>query len=463
MSSAQSAPLPPLFKGHWFYGHLHDRIERPLGLFTELRDFSPVAELKLLVFPAYAITHPEGIRHVLVDGANKYKKGRAFHPLKPLLGGGLFIAEGAPWKKNRRLMQPSFHRERIARLAATMVDATAKRMDRWEGAVRTGSALDMHGEMMELTMSVVARCLFSSDVADAANELHEVMNFLSVEMHDRSRSMNPLKTVLPTESNRQFKKAVAALDRVIYGFIAERRARPEQAEDLLDMLIAARDEATGETLSDVELRDEMITMFLAGHETSANALAWAFHLLATHPEVAARARAEIAEHLGTRTPGSADLPKLKYLARVLEESLRLYPPGWIQARETIEEDVVMGYRLKKGRMVLLCNYVVQRDPRFWDHPDTFDPDRFLPERAQGRPRGATIPFGMGQRMCIGSNFAQMEAMLILTMALQRFELELATDMPVEPEALITLRPKGGVPMRLHSRLGTELAAPAMTG
>jgi cytochrome P450 len=314
-----------------------------------------------------------------------------------------------------------------------------------------GRPLPVFQEMMRLTLTVVVRALFSTDVRERTHAVGQA--FTTALEVTNERIISPLPYLpwlyrLPTRRNRAFQQAVSTLEGIVRGIISQRRAQRAgaKADDLLGMLMAASDSDTGDTFDDAQLRDEVMTLLLAGHETTATALAWTFHLLERHPEVEATLHAEVDAALGGRAPTVADLPRLRYVGCVFEEAMRLYPPIWAIPRVPLEEDVVDGYRIPKGDIVILVPYVTHRHPDFWPEPERFDPTRFLPENSKDRPRWAFLPFGGGQRQCIGNTFAMMEAQLILALVAQRYRLRGVPGMPVQPEPHVTLRPRGPLPM-----------------
>ncbi|MDQ3262983.1 MAG: cytochrome P450 [Myxococcota bacterium] len=451
MSSLQPTLRPaPLLPGHWIKGSIEERRQNPLAMMQRLAELGDVAQFRAYWVYVFQLSHPDALKHVLVDKAANYRKGVSFDALRPLLGNGLLTAEGELWMRNRRLAQPAFHRERLAKLVDMMVDATDRVLTRWDPAAATGAALDVAPDMMGLTMSVVARALFSADVTGDAAEVGAALTCALEETNRRLLSFNPIERFLPTQRNRDFARAMESMNAVVNRIIGERRAGQGPADDLLGMLMAAKDQDTGESMSDAQLRDEAMTLFLAGHETTAVALCWMWYLLSKHPEIQRRVRAEVAEVLGNRVPTSADLPRLKYLSRCWDETLRLYPPVWVTGRETLAEDEIMGFRVPARTVVSIPIYTLHHNPRFWDQPEVFDPDRFTPERSQGRPRHAYLPFGGGQRLCIGNNFAIMEAQVIAARVLQRFELAVPEGYTAHPEPLVTLRPQGGMPLILRA-------------
>ena len=450
-----SAPLPPMPPGHWLWGHLPERASNPLGLYLDSqRRLGDVVRYRMGYIHVEQLTHPEHVKHVLADASARYTKGTVFDKTRPLVGNGLLTAEGELWKRQRRLAQPAFHRERLAALGTRMTDTLSELLPAWERAADGGTLLPVFPELMRLTLTVAVRALFGVDVAGHTAAVGEA--FTTALEVTNERIISPLPFLpwlyrLPTRSNRAFRRAVDTLEGIVRGLIAQRRAAGTQAEDLLGMLMAASDADTGDTFDDAQLRDEVMTLLLAGHETTATALAWTFHLLARHPEVEATLHAEVDAALGGRMPTVADLPRLRYVGCVFAEALRLYPPIWAIPRVPREDDVVDGFRIPKGDIVILVPYVTHRHPDFWPEPERFEPTRFLPENSKDRPRWAYLPFGGGQRQCIGNHFAMMEAQLLLTWVAQRFRLREVPGVPVVPEPLVSLRPKGPMPMRVERR------------
>jgi cytochrome P450 len=320
---------------------------------------------------------------------------------------------------------------------------------RWGARASSAEPLDVAAEMTRLTLAIVGRALFSTDVSGTADRMGQALTVALEETNYRILSLGlRAPDFLPTSRNRAFREALATLDTVVYDVIARRRAGETHGDDLLAMLMAAQDADTGERMTDTQLRDEAMTLFLAGHETTANALAWMWHLLGQHPEVEARARAEVDTVLAGRAPSAQDIPQLRYLTQVLEETLRLYPPAWIMARQPVKDDVLAGVHIPASPRVIVAisTWAIHRNPRLWPDPERFDPERFSPERSAGRPRLAFLPFGGGQRLCIGNAFAMMEGTLVAAAVLQRFRLRAVPGHTVEPEPLVTLRPRGGLPM-----------------
>jgi cytochrome P450 len=414
--------------------------------------YGDVARYRVAHMTMYQVSSPEGVGRILHDNHRNYSKDVAtFGTLKLFLGNGLFTSDGDFWRRQRRLMQPAFHRRRVAAFGGLMTDATLEMLDRWRPLADRGQPLDVGAEFSRLTMEVVTRALFSTSVEGDIGKIGRAIATLLDDVTFRFTFpfYPPLR--VPTPRNRRFLAARATLDEIVYGIISGRRRSPGEHDDLLALLMEARDEDTGEGMSDKQLRDEVITLFLAGHETTANALTWVSYLLSAHVDVARQLRAEVDEALEGRIPAASDLPDLPYTRKVVDETLRLYPPAWITNRRAIEDDTVCGYRIPADAMVSISPYVTHRDPGLWENPEGFDPDRFSPERAAGRPHYAYFPFGGGPRQCIGKGFALMEATLVLALLSQRCDMHLVPGRKVETEALATLRPRYGMWMRVRPR------------
>lgn len=435
---------PPRIKGVPFLGNLPDMARDPLELFTRAAREGDVVRLKI-VLPAYLLNDPRYIRYVLQEMRENYVKPERISILKPLVGDSLLTSEGDSWMRQRRLAQPAFHRQRLAALADLMTSATSDMLDRWERADYSGRPVDMSAEMMRLTLRIAGQTLFGVDLDGTAKDIGAALTVALTIVNARFNRPFVLPWFFRRE-NRRFRQALATLDGLVYAIIRERRASGDDRGDLLSMFMAARDADTGETMNDTQLRDEVMTMILAGHETTAVALTWALYLLDCHPEVADALRAKLTAEFEDRRPGIADLAKVPELGAVVQEALRLYPPAWVFARTPLADDVVGGYRIRAGSIVFISPWVTHRDARFWGpEPDRFAPLRFLGEYR----REAFIPFASGPRQCIGNNFALMEMQLVLAMLVRRFKVRLVPGHRVEPEPLLTLRPKGGMPMTLE--------------
>ncbi|MCI0579802.1 MAG: cytochrome P450 [Chloroflexi bacterium] len=418
--------FPPGPAGHPLLGVMRDFQRDPLGYMSQLvGQYGDLVRYRFLPgWYGYIVSHPDHVKYVLQDNNRNYSK--QVHPMKflqLLVGEGLLTSEGEFWRQQRRLAQPAFHRQRLAALGEMMTGTTQAMLDRWQTV--EGRPLDVDREMMRLTLRVAARALFDVDVSDAADRVGRA--FTEASEYYAAHYVNPLSRTLvhlPTRPHRRFKAAVRTLDQVVQGIIQERRRSGEDRGDLLSMLLLARDADTGQGMSDRQVRDEVMTLLLAGHETTSNALTWTWYLLDRHPEAAEKLRAELAAVLGGRAPAMDDLPHLPTTRLVLEETLRLYPPAWGLMRLSEAADQIGGYDLPARTYVVISPYLTHRHPAFWPDPERFDPERFTPEQIAGRPRYAYIPFGGGPRQCIGNTFAMVEAQLVLATVAQLYRLRL---------------------------------------
>lgn len=423
----------------------------PLAMLMDTaRDFPEIAYINVAFQHVYIVTSAEIAHEVLVAQADKFWKGRLHRRMLTgrLLGNGLILSEGEQWQRQRRLMQPTFHARRIEKFAATMVEYTRKRIAGW----KPGEIVDVDGEMSKLALEIVCKTLF--DVAihdDGAAHVREAMETIQTAVADSFASAAaPIPHWLPTPQNLKINRAIKTLDGILNRFIAERRESGEDRGDLLSMLIFAQDE-DGSRMSNRQVRDEAMTLFIAGHETTAKMLTWAWCLLAQHPEAEAKLHAEVDAVCGDQAPTLAALRKLEYTEMVVKETLRLYPTAWLIARQTLEPVTLGGLRLPKGAALFLSPYTVHRDPRYFDAPDEFRPERFAPEAAKPILRQAYIPFSTGPRICIGNSFAQMEAQVILATLAQRCRLRLAPGQRLEVRAAGTLLPRYGMRMEVLAR------------
>ncbi|MGB8506817.1 MAG: cytochrome P450 [Pyrinomonadaceae bacterium] len=423
----------------------------PLEFLTRLaRDYGDITHFKIGPNDFYFLNHPDLIRDVLVTNHDKFHKGRALQRAKRLLGEGLLTSEGEHYRRQRRLAQPAFHRARVASYGEAMTALADHNTARW----RDSQTLDISAEMTRLTLAIVGKTLFDADVESDADEvgeaLTEVMELFGYLMLPYAEILEKL----PLPAKRRFQRARARLDAIIYRIVDERRASGVDRGDLLSMLLLAEDaEGDGGGMSNEAVRDEAMTLFLAGHETTANALTWVWYLLAQNGEVEARLHAELDRVLEDgKTPTAEDLPRLAYTEMVVAESLRLYPPAWAVGRLAVKDYEVGGYHIPKGGLVLVSQYVMQRDARYFPEPERFDPERFRPAAKESRPQFAYFPFGGGPRRCIGESFAWMEATLLVATIARRWRMRLVPGHKVELSPRITLRPgKGGVLMTLEKR------------
>jgi cytochrome P450 len=415
----------------------------PLGFFTNLaRTYGDVVHVRLGVEHAFLLNNPQYIREVLVTSQHHFRKGRALERARRMLGDGLLTSESATHVRHRRLLQPAFHRDAVASYAGTMTECADRSSSRW----RHGDTVDLSQEMMRLTLAIVGKTLFGADVESHAPEVGAAMTAVMESFWMLMLPFGDLIERLPIPALRKSKAARATLDAIIYRMIADRRRSPG-GSDLLSMLLAARDEedgVDGKGLTDDQVRDEAMTIFLAGHETTANAMAWTWYLLARSPDVEVRLHQEVDRVLEGRLPEVADLPRMPFVEQVITESMRLYPPAWMIGRRAMREHPVGDFVLPVRALVLLSPYVTQRDARFFPEPDRFLPDRWTPEFKANLPPFAYFPFGGGSRRCIGEPFAWMELMLLVSTIARRWRFRLAGDHPAVPEPVMTLRLKRGL-------------------
>jgi cytochrome P450 len=416
----------------------------PLGMVLEgMRRSTALVWYRFGPFRAVMANRSEDIEHVLVKNHENYVKGRNYEPLKLTLGDGLVTSEGELWRSQRKLVQPAFHHRSLAGFADTMARASGDLLARWkiDSTVQT----DIHQEMMRLTFRIVGLTLFSTDVEGAADRIGAALGFMLRWTDDRAGAFVRWPLWLPTPGNLAYRRHKKVFDDLIFGLIRERRSKDQKdVGDLLDMLMAT-------DMPEQLVRDEALTLAVAGHETTANALSWTFYLLSKHPDIERRLFEEVRTVLGDRSPTLADLPQLEFTERVIKESMRLFPPVWGFERQAVAEDEIAGQRVGPSTFVMMIPYTLHRDPAYWDNPEGFDPDRFLPDREKERPRFAYIPFGGGPRVCIGNAFAMMEAKIILASIVAHHRLELVPGHRIVEDASITLRPKYGVQVALHPR------------
>jgi len=448
----------PRARGRLLTGNLRQAWDDPLALFTEgVREQGDLVRFRFAYLDYYLLNDATAAHRVLVENAKAYHKSPNYKGLKVILGQGLLTSEGEHWKRQRKLAQPAFHRDSLRGFVTSMVDATNDLSERWQREVLTSDApFDLHAEMMRLTFRIVGKTLLGADLEADARDFGESLNIGLKWSNEYVESIVKIPPWVPTPNNVRFRKAQRVIEGVIRRVVEERRlssssSTPETKHDLLGMLMSARDEASGDAMTDRQLMDELLTLTLAGHETTANALSFTFYLLSRHPDVARRLRAEIDEVLGARQPSLEDLSRMPYTKAVIEEAMRLYPPAWVVERISLEEDEVLGHRIPKNTIVAASPFAMHRNPRYFPNPEGFDPSRFLvPEGAcasGARPKLAYMPFGAGPRFCIGNAFAMMEMQLIVPMLLQKFRLDLMPGFQLKLDASVTLRPRTGIWMQ----------------
>ncbi len=434
--------LPPGPPGLPFVGHLTDFRHDPLGFLDKLaRDYGDIVFIEIAGKPVYIINKPEHIQELLINNAGRLQKALALEVLKPVFGQGLLTSEGDFHKQQRKLSAPAFARTKLTGYAQTMIDL-AENLNR---ELASHKRFDMHEAMMRLTLKIVAKTLFGSDVEKDSERVAQAIEDI---MAITDRILNPLGPVLnalPTPKTLRFHAAVKDLDEIIFRIIAQKKAEGIEGNDLLSTLMAVRDE-DGQPMSDKQLRDECLTIFLAGHETTANALSWTWYLLSQHPQVQQKLEEEWAQFANKEKLSPEDYPRLVYTKQVISESFRVYPPAWMISRQIMEDIPLGGYTIPKGVMIVMSQWAVHHNPKYWPAPYTFDPERFAPEHMDSRHKFTFFPFGGGVRQCIGDQFAWMEAVLLLATIGRKFRFSTVSSKPPRPQPLITLRPAGGLPM-----------------
>jgi cytochrome P450 len=434
--------LRPMQRGLPFVGNMLELLRDPLAFVLSLqREHGDVVPFKVAGKTIVQLSSPEHIKYVLQENHKNYgKQTVVWDALRDFLGEGLLTSEGDFWLRQRRIAQPAFHRQRVASFAPLFSELAAETIEKWP----RGKPFDVASEMMTLTLRIVGRALLSTDPVTEAGEIGKAVA-VTLAFPDR-RMKIPVRVPLsvPLPMHRKFIAARGVLDRIVYRIIAERRRTGEDRGDLLSMLMLAEDADTGERMNDEQLRNEVMTIFVAGHETTSSALSWAIYLLSKHPEVRRTMTREVRDVLGDRTPTLDDLAKLPYLKQVFNEAMRLYPPAWITGRHAVAADEIGGIKISAGTIVQVSPYVTHRHPAHWPNPEGFDPDRFAPELVKSRAQHAYIPFGAGPRLCIGNQFALMEAHVILAMIAQRATLDLVPGQTIVPAPSITLRPRDGI-------------------
>jgi cytochrome P450 len=443
---SQNKPIPKI-KGEFLLGNLHQMKANPFqALRNWQRDYGDLVSFRLATRHFYLISHPKLIEQSLVKQSDVFVK--MYDPKKPnglalVLGRGLLTSQGELWQRQRRLMQPVFQRSNVALLLPQIVDAGNHLLARWR-QLGDGAQVNLPDEMLRVTLEVITQTMFSTSVLDKVDRLAPALDTLL--RFAAKTVMNPLRLPLfvPTQANRQFKAAKTLLDGIIYEIIGQRRSQTESHNDLLEMLLNASDD-NGNKMSDRQIRDEVITIFTAGHETTANLLTWTLYLLARHPDVLTRLRRELDQLPQERIPTAEDLQQLVYTRAVLNESMRLYPPAGILMRKIARDTEIDGYSLKQGRLAIFSIYNIHHHPDFWPQPEQFDPERFLSDDSR---RFVFMPFGTGERVCIGNHFALLESQVLLGMILRHFDVQLLNTEEAEVEMAVTIKPKGGLPVKL---------------
>jgi cytochrome P450 len=425
-------------------------ITDPIHLLSSLQaSFADIVALRQGV--SYAVFHPDYVKRVLQDNYPNYEKGERYRAaLSPLMGNGLFLSEGPFWLRQRRLAQVAFQNVRTAAFDQPMLAHVARMLDAWAVNARSGQPVALRQELVDLTLRITLHIVFSRHADSQMPALIDAVQGVNQDVRFGTQFLPfHLPAWMPTPGRLRFNRSLRTIDEFVNGLVARRRSSPSPSADLVDLLLHARDDEIGEAMTDLQVRDELVTFLNAGHDTVTDAVLWTLVLLAQHPEAAGRVRQEIASTVGTAPLSFAALQGMPYLARVFHESLRLFPPAWGFARRAINGDTLGPYRIPAGALLVISPFVTHRAPQFWEQPEAFDPDRFLPERAAARPKFAYFPFGGGPRQCIGMGVAMMEAPLILASILQRFDVVLRSGTVVRPAPRISLRPEGTVWLNLR--------------
>ncbi len=449
------AKIPPGPRGHFLLGCLPEYARDTLGFMTRLaRQYGDAVRFRLGRMPCYLFSHPDQIEQVLRSKSQHFIKDRPLQISTSVFGHGLLTSEGELWRRQRRLIQPAFLAQQVRGYAPVMVEAATRMLATW----RDGQVRDVHADLMRVTLDVVARCLLGADLADRAEGLVAAVGVLSDHFLN-PLFWSPILRWLPAPSNLRFRRAVRLLDGIAFDLIRRGRAGELEPGSLLARLLEAQRQ-DGDRLTDRQLRDELVTLLLAGHETTALALSYTFFLLARHPEAEARLVAELDQVLGDRQPTVEDLPRLRYAEWVVKESMRLYPPAWGLGREAVADCEIGGYHVPRGTQVLTIQWVVHRDPRWYEEPEAFRPERWADDLERRLPRCAYFPFGDGPRICVGQQFALVEAVLVLATVARRYRLRSVSDEPLDLVASITMRPRHGITMRVQEREGPGLTRSA---
>jgi cytochrome P450 len=453
-SSAALRGVPPGPSSWPLLGNLPDmRAAGDMAAYLDRlwRTHGDTFRFKLLGTNAVVITHPEALKQVLSTRRDRYIKGSVYDGVRHLLGNGLVTLEGDAWKARRTLAQPAFHRQSLAKLTAIMAQSGARSLDNLCARAGNGPIeIDVHREMVKLTLDVVLATLLGGDLLRSTDISYEVLG-AALELMSESANGLPLPAWFPTPRNIRFRRVLRELDAAMYSLIERARQRAEDDGSLLSMILSAVDADTGKPLADRDVRNEVFTLFLAGHETTALTLTWIFTFLDGRPAVLDRMRGEVDDVLRGRDPTFEDVPKLSYLRQVVEESLRLRPPAPVIARNVVEDDEIDGYRVSSGDVVFTFFWATHRHPAFWSDPETFDPDRFAPERSGDRHSWSFIPFSGGPRTCIGNSFALIESSILVAQLLSRFDIEVLPCADVKPVAIATMRPSRPVRVVLRRR------------
>jgi cytochrome P450 len=414
-----------------------------------VQKYGDVVRFRIGPYVVHLLAHPDYVKHVLHDNQKNYTKGKLVDRIKPVMGNGLVTSDGDLWRRQRRLANPSFSRQRLCSFVRLFAERTQKLLEEWEKCAARDEARDVEKEMKRLTFGILGQVLFSTEMERDAREVGDAVEVALSEMGKRAASVMPLPLWIPTPWNRRLRKAVRTLDAFVFDLIEKRKKSADRPSDLLTDFLEAVDDESNQTMTDRQLRDEMVTFVMDGYESTSLALTWTLYLLSQHAEAADKVREECNRVVGDRLPEVDDVALLVYTKMVFEEAMRLYPPVAFMARGSLAPDEIAGYRIPQNSIVLMSQCLTHRHPEFWEDPDQFNPDRFAPEATKHRHHQSFFPFGSGQRKCIGAPMSMLEAPIILCMIAQRFRLKRFSDRPLEVMEQLTLRPKGGLPMRFE--------------
>lgn len=443
-------PIPPRLKGHFLLGSAREFLSDPIGQMRKLAQLGDVSSLRLGPKTLYSVCHPELVRQILVDESKKFQKSPLIKKLGLVTGNGLLISDGAQWQLQRRIASPIFTPKSVESFHELMRKASLRLVDRWANFA-DGTEIDMLEEMTWLSIDVLSNCLFSTESQLNIPKIHAAVKIVMHETVRRMSSPISMPLFLPTQRNRSFKQAMIFLNDLINSILTTKKQQHSMGTDLLGQWYRSQDRETGYRMSDQEIRDEAMTVFIAGHETISSALTWTFYLLGTAPDINERLDCEIRTILGMQPIHFQQLPKFELAARILQESLRLYPQPPTLFRTPIEDVKIADYTIPAGSDIIISTYALHYDPRFWSTPEVFNPDRFCKQENEPKHPFSYLPFGAGPRICIGKFFAWQEALIALITLKQNFQLELVNRGPVELEILGSLQPKGGLKMRIYKR------------
>lgn len=444
---------PPSPKGNFIFGNAKQFKQNSLKFMVDsVNSLGDLITFRIINKRVYMISDAEVARYIMQTNNKNYTKSPGYKPLRLLVGNGLFTSEGSFWLRQRRMYQPAFSNKSVENYANNVIESSKIILDGWNENIIQKKEINASRDMTRLTLDIIGRSLFSTNLGKEAKYFFDPLTVSLEYVNDRAlRSPFVLPSWVPNSTNTRFKKAVKEIDKIVYGVIDERKKKDNWPDDLLTSLLTVKDEETGEQLTPLQVRDECITLFLAGHESTANVLNWFFYLLSVHPEIQDKIHEEIDTNLKGRNPVYNDLHQLPYLVQCINETMRLYPPIWHLGRMNINEDEIGGYKLNPQSHIRISPYTIQRNPKYWNEPDKFDPDRFSVENSKNIIPGSFIPFGNGPRLCVGRNFAMMEMTLILASLYQKFKIKVKNTNEINVLPLLILRPDRDIILELKEK------------